>query len=161
LEELALFALPHYDVEEAEEDKNNRNASDDPGQQQSDEVASDDNDETPVKTLERSNPGRQNEYFLRGDGISREVIQVEVCRYLGGDALVRPGNHNVCKPPISFAFVLALFCLTLPDQGRQGFFIRAYRNLTSVKKSPCDSNWGRIPTYQANDAAGNGCRAKT
>lgn len=53
--------------------------------------------------------GRQNEYFIPGDGISREVIQADICRYLGNDALVRPGNHS----------------------GRQGFFIRAYRNLTS------------------------------
>ncbi|KAL6238049.1 hypothetical protein BDW75DRAFT_46597 [Aspergillus navahoensis] len=52
---------------------------------------------------------RQNEYFIPGDGISREVIQADICRYLGNDALVRPGNHN----------------------GRAGFFIRAYRNLTS------------------------------
>ncbi|PWY90845.1 hypothetical protein BO70DRAFT_284110 [Aspergillus heteromorphus CBS 117.55] len=54
-------------------------------------------------------PERQNEYFIPGDGISREVIQADICRYLGNDALVRPGNHN----------------------GRQGFFIRAYRNLTT------------------------------
>ncbi|KAI9930006.1 hypothetical protein MW887_011816 [Aspergillus wentii] len=47
-------------------------------------------------------PERQNEYFIPGDGISREVIQADICRYLGNDAL-----------------------------GRQGFFIRAYRNLTS------------------------------
>ncbi|KAJ5992452.1 hypothetical protein N7451_008176 [Penicillium sp. IBT 35674x] len=53
--------------------------------------------------------GRQNEYFIPGDGISREVIQADICRYLGNDALVRPGNH----------------------EGRPGFFIRAYRNLTS------------------------------
>lgn len=53
--------------------------------------------------------GRQNEYFIPGDGISREVIQADICRYLGNDALVRPGQHG----------------------GRPGFFIRAYRNLTS------------------------------
>ncbi|KAJ5689169.1 hypothetical protein N7462_003561 [Penicillium macrosclerotiorum] len=53
--------------------------------------------------------GRQNEYFIPGDGISREVIQADICRYLGNDALVRPGSHG----------------------GRPGFFIRAYRNLTS------------------------------
>lgn len=52
---------------------------------------------------------RQNEYFLEKDGISREVIQADICRYLGNDALVKPGNH----------------------QGRPGYFIRAYRNLTS------------------------------
>jgi len=54
-------------------------------------------------------PERQNEYFVPGDGISREVIQADICRYLGNDALVRPGLHN----------------------GRQGYLIRAYRNLTS------------------------------
>ncbi|EER27824.1 RfeG, putative [Coccidioides posadasii C735 delta SOWgp] len=52
---------------------------------------------------------RQNEYFIEKDGISREVIQADICRYLGNDALVKPGVH----------------------QGRQGYFIRAYRNLTS------------------------------
>jgi hypothetical protein len=41
---------------------------------------------------------RQNEYFIPGDGISREVIQADICRYLGNDALVRPGNHSV-RPP--------------------------------------------------------------
>ncbi|KAL1998681.1 hypothetical protein VTN02DRAFT_5752 [Thermoascus thermophilus] len=54
-------------------------------------------------------PERQNEYFIPGDGISREVIQADICRYLGNDALVRPGTHN----------------------GRPGYLIRAYRNLTS------------------------------
>lgn len=43
-------------------------------------------------------PERQNEYFIPGDGISREVIQADICRYLGNDALVRPGNHQVCLP---------------------------------------------------------------
>lgn len=43
-------------------------------------------------------PERQNEYFIPGEGISREVIQADICRYLGNDALVRPGNHNVRLP---------------------------------------------------------------
>lgn len=43
-------------------------------------------------------PERQNEYFIPGDGISREVIQADICRYLGNDALVRPGSHNVRIP---------------------------------------------------------------
>ncbi|KAL1863593.1 hypothetical protein Plec18167_000688 [Paecilomyces lecythidis] len=54
-------------------------------------------------------PERQNEYFIPGDGISREVIQADICRYLGNDALVKPGTHN----------------------GQKGYLIRAYRNLTS------------------------------
>ena len=38
---------------------------------------------------------RYNEYFLPGEGISREVIQADICRYLGNDALVRPGTYDV------------------------------------------------------------------
>lgn len=44
-------------------------------------------------------PERHNEYFIPGDGISREVIQADICRYLGNDALVKPGTHQVrCQP---------------------------------------------------------------
>jgi hypothetical protein len=38
---------------------------------------------------------RQNEYFVPRDGIDREVITADICRYLGNDALVRPGNYEV------------------------------------------------------------------
>jgi len=44
---------------------------------------------------ERHPTERQNEYFIPGDGIMREVIQADICRYLGNDALVRPGNYQV------------------------------------------------------------------
>ncbi|KAK4038687.1 hypothetical protein C8A01DRAFT_17276 [Parachaetomium inaequale] len=58
---------------------------------------------------------RQNEYFVPRDGIDREVITSDICRYLGNDALVRPGTYES------------------PD-GRvtQGYYITAYRNLTSA-----------------------------
>lgn len=39
-------------------------------------------------------PPRQNEYFVPRDGIDREVITADICRYLGNDALVRPGTHT-------------------------------------------------------------------
>jgi hypothetical protein len=38
---------------------------------------------------------RQNEYFVPRDGIDREVITSDICRYLGNDALVRPGTYEV------------------------------------------------------------------
>lgn len=38
---------------------------------------------------------RQNEYFVSRDGIDREVISADICRYLGNDALVRPGHYEV------------------------------------------------------------------
>lgn len=74
--------------------------------------------------------GRHNEYFVPGEGISREVIQADICRYLGNDALVRPGNHDVCLP--NFLIGINQADLTDNKQGRPGFFISAYRNLTSV-----------------------------
>ncbi|KAK2624857.1 hypothetical protein QTJ16_006050 [Diplocarpon rosae] len=37
---------------------------------------------------------RTNEYFVPKDGIDREVITADICRYLGNDALVRPGNYE-------------------------------------------------------------------
>jgi hypothetical protein len=40
-------------------------------------------------------PARTNEYFVPKDGIDREVITADICRYLGNDALVRPGTYEV------------------------------------------------------------------
>lgn len=36
-----------------------------------------------------------NEFFVDGEGIHREVMQRELCKYLGPDALSRPGTYNV------------------------------------------------------------------
>ncbi|RYP18446.1 hypothetical protein DL767_009833 [Monosporascus sp. MG133] len=60
--------------------------------------------------------GRQNEYFVPRDGIDREVITADICRYLGNDALVRPGTYEN------------------PQTGQliQGYYINAYRNLTTA-----------------------------
>ncbi|ORY60631.1 uncharacterized protein BCR38DRAFT_43366 [Pseudomassariella vexata] len=68
----------------------------------------------------RSNPpppasNRQNEYFVPRDGIDREVITADICRYLGNDALVRPGVYEAQT-----------------GQVVQGYFITAYRNLTTA-----------------------------
>lgn len=38
---------------------------------------------------------RTNMYFVSGDGIDREVITTDICRYLGNDALIRPSYHKV------------------------------------------------------------------
>ena len=38
---------------------------------------------------------RQNRYFLPANGIARQVISADICRYLGNDALVKPGDHQV------------------------------------------------------------------
>ncbi|KAK2592927.1 hypothetical protein QQS21_009372 [Conoideocrella luteorostrata] len=59
---------------------------------------------------------RQNEYFVPRDGIDREVISADICRYLGNDALVRPGHYE--NPTTG--------------QVAQGYYITAYRNLTTA-----------------------------
>lgn len=41
---------------------------------------------------------KYNEYFLPGDGIDREVIQSELCRYLGQDATMKTGEHHDVWP---------------------------------------------------------------
>lgn len=75
-------------------------------------------DDMPASIRPVIDPGRSrddprpnyNEYFLPGDGIDREVIQSEICRYLGQDATCKPGAHS---------------------DGRRGYIIRAYRALTT------------------------------
>jgi hypothetical protein len=50
-------------------------------------------------------PTRQNQWFQPGEGIAREVITADIQRYLGNDALVRPGegtgDYEVCLLPHS------------------------------------------------------------
>ncbi|KAJ4401323.1 hypothetical protein N0V91_007987 [Didymella pomorum] len=56
---------------------------------------------------------RANQWFVLGDGIAREVITADIQRYLGPDALVRPGTGSG------------------EYQGQPGYWITAYRTLTS------------------------------
>ncbi len=103
-----------------------------------------------------SNAPRQNEYFVPRDGIDREVITADICRYLGNDALVRPGTHNQVStlarapqplrrcavaplrpcpfPACTRLDVLCADRISCQQDGRpiQGYYITAYRNLTSV-----------------------------
>lgn len=58
-------------------------------------------DDLPATSRPVIDPGRDhdsrpayNEYFLPGDGIDRNVIQSEICRYLGQDATCKPGDHR-------------------------------------------------------------------
>jgi hypothetical protein len=77
---------------------------------------------------------RTGEYFVPGDDINLEVITADIARYLGNDALVRPGIYEVSVP--SFA-VIETMPTVLQDpwtrQIQQGYFITAYRNLTTVR----------------------------
>lgn len=56
---------------------------------------------------------RAHQWFVLADGIAHEVITADITRYLGPDALVRPGKG------------------TGEHTGQDGYWIIAYRNLTS------------------------------
>jgi hypothetical protein len=72
-----------------------------------------------------------NEYFVPEDGIDREVIAADICRYLGNDALVRPGSYEASE--VMFC-ELMLIVMQNPEtrQVQRGYFITSYRNLTTV-----------------------------
>ncbi|CAK7234444.1 hypothetical protein SCUCBS95973_008938 [Sporothrix curviconia] len=89
-----------------------------------------------------TNAPRQNEYFVPRDGIDREVITADICRYLGNDALVRPGTHT-------------------NDNGRviQGYFITAYRNLTTAMIADLKADSARWDAERRKSQTGAGTPA--
>ena len=46
---------------------------------------------------DRRNPPRN--FWIPSDGIERDIITYEITRYLGQDALVRPGKNDVSPTP--------------------------------------------------------------
>lgn len=88
----------------------------------------------------RSGPpasNRTNEYFVPKDGIDREVITADICRYLGNDALVRPGTYE--NPATR--------------QVQQGYFITAYRNLTTEMIADLKADSARWDTERRQTAS--------
>ncbi|KAK4989800.1 hypothetical protein LTR66_003120 [Elasticomyces elasticus] len=74
-------------------------------------------------------------WFQPGAGIAREVITADIQRYLGPDAVVRPGrgdsNYQNGEFDVRALGTTAnLLRLTKP-QGVEGYWIKAYRNLTT------------------------------
>ena len=54
----------------------------------------------PAREREPARPNRGggdalNDFFIEGEGIHREVLQREICKYLGPEAYSRPGSYNV------------------------------------------------------------------
>ncbi|CAN8100083.1 unnamed protein product [Discula destructiva] len=93
-------------------------------------------------TQSSSNAPRQNVYFVPRDGIDREVITADICRYLGNDALVRPGTYQD------------------PSTGQlmQGYHITAYRNLTSAMIQSLKEDSSRWDTERRSRTAGSSSR---
>ncbi|KAL2161147.1 hypothetical protein VTH06DRAFT_8366 [Thermothelomyces fergusii] len=94
----------------------------------------------PTSTVSAGAP-RQNEYFVPRDGIDREVITSDICRYLGNDALVRPGTYERADGTVI-----------------QGYYITAYRNLTSamIQDLKADSARWEAERRAATRPSGNG-----
>jgi hypothetical protein len=70
--------------------------------------------------------GRKSQFFINGEGIDREVITTDICRYLGNDALVKPGVYQVCYLVyyrlIAFPVVAELSCrIPKPEYFKEAF----------------------------------------
>lgn len=74
---------------------------------------------------------RQNEYFVPRDGIDREVISADICRYLGNDALVRPGHYEVWRVFLSLR-ILDFHLLIRIDSNRIPKPVRSFKATISL-----------------------------
>jgi hypothetical protein len=74
---------------------------------------------------------RINEHFVPKDGIDKEVIAANICRYLKNNALIRPGSYETSE--VIFC-ELMLIVMQNPKirQVQRGYFITSYRNLKTV-----------------------------
>lgn len=80
---------------------------------------------------------RMSTFFVPGTGIDREVITTDICRYLGNDALVKPGPYQVshCRNNTSRSKRLTAKQDPRTGEVRHGYFVTAYRALTTVSIS--------------------------
>ena len=72
-----------------------------------------------------------NEFFVDGKGIHREVLQREICKYLGPEAFSRPSTYNVRRCYRS-GFEDTIITNV---QGVSGYTITAVRPFTSVSQA--------------------------
>ncbi|OBT70356.1 hypothetical protein VE03_00304 [Pseudogymnoascus sp. 23342-1-I1] len=78
-------------------------------------------------------------YFVPAAGIDREVITTDICRYLGNDALVKPGTHKNTKgEPVA------------------GYFITAYRALTTDQLTDIKADSARWGAERAKNQTNRG-----
>ena len=50
-----------------------------------------------ARAAESSDPTELNQFFIDGKGIHREVLQKELCRFLGPEATSKPDTYKVCQ----------------------------------------------------------------
>lgn len=97
-------------------------------------MARDDGRETRFRPDEVAPRRQTNEYFCPEEGISREVITADICRYLGPDALVRPYRHQDVS-----SFGSREFCDTEPHLGtkRIPYYSLSTTNNCQSKSATC------------------------
>ncbi|KFY09667.1 hypothetical protein V492_05396 [Pseudogymnoascus sp. VKM F-4246] len=78
-------------------------------------------------------------YFVPATGIDREVITTDICRYLGNDALVKPGTHKNAK-----------------GEAISGYFITAYRALTTDQLTDIKADSARWGAERAKNQTNRG-----
>src|SRR5690242_9634280 len=71
-------------------------------------------------------------WWIPAEGITREVIQVDIQRYLGPDAVCKPGVGTGQYQVSSTVYGLARSGL-IYLKGVPGYYISAYRNFTPVR----------------------------
>ncbi|KAF1816346.1 hypothetical protein P152DRAFT_120181 [Eremomyces bilateralis CBS 781.70] len=97
-------------------------------------------------------PKLEYKWFISGEGISREVIQADICRYLGNDALVKPG-YGTGENEVSLRTVASVTSRKqIADsisKGVYGYWIAAYRALTTEMTSDLKTDSTRWSQEQA------------
>lgn len=86
----------------------------------------------PERDAPRVRPGTDRDFWIPDAGIEREVITYEITRYLGQDALVRPGKNDVRVASYGAGRSTIADC---EQKGQKGYLITALRAPTTV--CPC------------------------
>lgn len=81
----------------------------------------DTNEDQKRKEEQKKLSARQSVFFISGEGLDREVITSQIPRYLGSDALVRPGTQHVCLPVVSRTIIT--------DHSTESYDIQVHRRI--------------------------------
>jgi hypothetical protein len=79
----------------------------------------------------------QSTFFINGDGIDREVIATDICRYVGNDALVKPGTHKVNHLSNAFRF----YSISIAEQLYRTNLLDKFRMVSTLPHT------GPLPQY--------------
>jgi len=83
---------------------------------------------------------RMSTFFVPGAGIDREVITTDICRYLGNDALVKPGPYTDRST----------------GETMNGYFVTAYRALTTEQLADLKADSARWEAERRKNPPGRG-----